>query len=374
MLTVWRGRFASRAGQRRRRARGSGMTLIETGLVVALFGVLAIYLTESHLAEWHAWDQGRKVDGTVTDVWGIIDAARAWAGQNAELWPNDGATPTASIQLTQLVEDGYLRTFPESRDYAECNQCGEYYGGGIRPSCCYAMTGWDYSTSAETTDPEDADDLIIRFSVWGKYAADTIAAQIPSGKVSVVSGEEYRVEAQAPMKGGVQCIRAPSSPYVRVCGEDRAVKMSRGDLQGVNQITEELQDDGELQGAALALQPAELSVGAFGTMSEPQVEVLLRRGFGRCGQYLGGPRAGQRQRRPSPDETRRNCFLRGAVFFPQRVRECRRLRPHRSGCGVPVRPAEIRTEHVPSSVLGDVSGPAFHHAPPPRPPGPALRP
>ena len=259
-----------------RRSKVSGLTLVETALIVALFGVLAIHLAESHLTEWRVWEQNQKIAGAVSDVWGIIDSARAWAGENGEVWPNDQMATDPRIVIDQLLDDGYLRAFPESQ-YAECGYCGEYRQAGPRPACCYSITGWNLTASSETTDPETADALVIKFSAWGQYAADSIASQIPSGDAAQVSGDEFRITALVPMRSGVRCIKSPVSRYVRLCGEDRTVDFAEGDLQGVVDIAGNMpsEDDPDITGIELGA--SELSAGVISGDGVARSLLLLRK-------------------------------------------------------------------------------------------------
>ena len=131
------------------RHRLAGLTLIEISLLIALLSLSALYLVEHYAADAELQSMDDRLVGTVTDVWGLVDATRAWYAANSRAWPNITDTSSSTgkrISLTRLQADHYLRDLPGNRYNTEC-------GGGTCPGQCadYSVTGWDASASSTTS-------------------------------------------------------------------------------------------------------------------------------------------------------------------------------------------------------------------------------
>ena len=215
-------------------ANAGGYTLIELALVVGVLGLLAIAITDFYLGQLNLDRANRRIEGTVRDVQTILDASVQWKETDVfHHWPSD----VDEILTDPLVDRGNLPFIPKVR-YFECPMgCGEY-----------EITGWDRDanptlpqTGDYVEDPLDADDLVIRFNVWGTGDARLIASQLPNGMVLPPQGDqidtaERTIEARLTedVAGG---------QYIRVRNELRPVVFGHvggepsGDLQGVASIT-----------------------------------------------------------------------------------------------------------------------------------------
>lgn len=233
-------------GMKRRRRRGSGSrgyTLIELALVVGVLGLLAVAITDFYLAQLNLDRANRRVEGTVRDVQTILNASVLWKEQDTLFshWPNDMAV----ILTDPLVDDGFLPFIPEVR-YIGCPMgCGEY-----------ELIGWDRDAHPllpepgdYVDDPMDADDLVIRFNVWGLGDARLIASQLPHGMVLPPSGgqqdnDERTIEARLTEDiASGQYLRLRNEVRPVVFGGNKVTGEPEGNLQGVALVTHEAQAD-----------------------------------------------------------------------------------------------------------------------------------
>ena len=223
-----------------RRGKTRGYTLIELALVVGVLGLLAIAITDFYLGQLNLDRANRRIEGTVSDVQTILDASVQWKETNLfSHWPSE----FDEILADPLVDDGNLPFIPTVR-YFECPMgCGDY-----------ELTGWDRDanpllsqTGDYVEDPMDADDLVIRFNVWGTGDARLIASQLPNGMVlapqgAQVDNDERTIEARLTED-------VATGQYMRLRNETRAVVFGQvagepsGDLQGVASITLGTHDD-----------------------------------------------------------------------------------------------------------------------------------
>ena len=211
MLTNTKGGGA-RCGRTRphHRQRRAGFTLIEIGIVVALLGLIAVLVADYYASQLSLRHVVQRVEGTVRDARSIIDASVAWSAVNSDEWPNDRAVLAPVIELTKLVEEGYLIRIPDPR-YAGCAQ-------GCRG---FAITGWDRAAARVTVPATPcagplehtlliasgnydanpaADDLVLCFDVRGTSDARAVASRLPQGRlyqtVEQIGTDAYRVEAR----------------------------------------------------------------------------------------------------------------------------------------------------------------------------------
>ena len=226
------------------RARGArGYTLIELALVIGILGIVVLAVTDFYLSQLSLDRANRRVEGVVRDVQSILDASVYWQEENMGLWPNED---TIKIDIEALVESGYLRAIPPNR-YRLCSGgCGDYY-----------MTGWDRDAHPGPPlrgdyerDPMDANDLVIRFNVWGPGDARLIASQLPQAEVLPPTAAQQDTDERT-VEARLLKERA-SGQFVRLRNEGRPVVFSdaAGDLQGVAAITvSSMHDDGDLDEA-----------------------------------------------------------------------------------------------------------------------------
>ncbi|MXY15331.1 MAG: hypothetical protein F4Y53_06620 [Proteobacteria bacterium] len=241
-------------------------------LLIALFGGFTLYMVEYYIAEWRLGYHSRQVNNAVSDTWGVIDAAYAWANDHDGTWPHDDRQSNPTINIEQLVDDGYLRTVPVSR-YSECGQCRKDPVTQRFPACCHSLASRDLFNNSITTDPTGANDLIVRFSVWGKRIAKLVASQVPLGEFVHIRQDEYQITAQVPLDRSKSCIGAQAGIFVRLCNEDRTVVFDDGHLQGVSRITRQEQSttSTRIDGAGIHLDTDELYVGVFNAGAQEPV-------------------------------------------------------------------------------------------------------
>lgn len=233
-----RSRVADRLRNSRRSA--SGFTLIEVGLVIGVLSLVAIVVTNYYANNLSLRNAQWRIEGAVRDVRTIVNASIAWTESNMfGYWPNDLNT----INIMQLQEDAYLSVVPPNR-YIWCgvDDCGQY-----------VLLGWDRDAPGTplgdyTDDFMLADDLVVRFHVWGRDAV-SIASQLPLGQVNKLAGtdEEYVVEARVTRE-------SVAERFVRLRNEGRELVFAQaevggdqvplGDLQRVSRIARERQPDG----------------------------------------------------------------------------------------------------------------------------------
>ncbi len=226
------------------RARGArGYTLIELALVIGILGIVVLAVTDFYLSQLSLDRANRRVEGVVRDVQSILDASVYWQEENMGLWPNED---TIKIDIEALVESGYLRAIPPNR-YRLCSGgCGDYY-----------MTGWDRDAHPGPPlrgdyerDPMDANDLVIRFNVWGPGDARLIASQLPQAEVLPPTAAQQDTDERT-VEARLLKERA-SGQFVRLRNEGRPVVFgdAAGDLQGVAAITvSSMHNDGDLDEA-----------------------------------------------------------------------------------------------------------------------------
>ena len=263
-----------------------GFTLIEMGLVIGLIGLIVLFMADFYSQQLKLKTDEHRIDGVVRDVWSIVDASRAWAARNAGDWPNDENATTPLVSINQLVQRGYLRAVPETRFPSDCGASG-----------CddYTLIGWNRSTAATTNSSLLADDLLIRFSIpggAGGYRAERIASRIPLGYASHVQGDEYMIEARL-IRGGAT---AGGLDYVRLLNEDRTVEFSDGDLQGIRRIARETQmgGGGNVSGTGISMDTDALSMGVFGSSSDPHSHPDAERGLWHRGEHESRHERGRR--------------------------------------------------------------------------------
>ncbi len=221
------------------RRRASGFTLIEVGLVVGLLSVIAILVANYYVNSLSIRHAERRVEGAVRDVRAIVNASIAWKESNVfGYWPND----LNAITIMQLQEDGYLSDLPANR-FLVCgaNDCGPY-----------VLLGWDRDPGGTppgdyTDDFMEAEDLVVRFHVWGRDAV-SIAAQLPLGRATKLpgAGEEHVVEVRVTREGVAERfvrLRNEGRELVFAQGEVGGVEFPLGDLQGVARIARAPQPD-----------------------------------------------------------------------------------------------------------------------------------
>ena len=244
------------SGSRRRRGDAAsgdatrGYTLIELALVVGVLGLLAIAITDFYLGQLNLDRANRRIEGTVRDVHTILDASVQWKETNVfGHWPSD----VNEILTEPLVDDGNLPFIPQIR-YFECPMgCGDY-----------EITGWDRDAHPMpprgdyVEDPMDADDLVIRFDVWGTGDARLIASQLPNGMVLPPQGDQIDTVERTIEARLTEDVAA--GQYMRLRNELRPVVFGHeagepgGDLQGVASITAGTHDDPALaQGPGIRL-------------------------------------------------------------------------------------------------------------------------
>ncbi|MXY15332.1 MAG: type II secretion system protein [Proteobacteria bacterium] len=229
-----------------------GFTLIELSAVIGLLGLFILFAANFYTAQFRIESDDRRIEGVTRDVWGVIDAVRAWEARNPGGWPTS---------LEQLVTEGYLRTVPATRYPDRC------YG----IDCAgYTVIGWDRSRAAATSNPTSADDLLIQFNVPGPIRyAQNIASRIPLGYVEAAGPDQYRVEARL-IRGG---LTVGGNDFVRLLNEDRTVVFDDGHLQGVSRITRQEQSttSTRIDGAGIHLDTDELYVGVFNAGAQEPV-------------------------------------------------------------------------------------------------------
>ncbi|MYD96391.1 MAG: type II secretion system protein [Gammaproteobacteria bacterium] len=222
-----------RSGEAARSKATRGYTLIELALVVGVLGLLAIAITDFYLGQLNQDRANRRIDGTVRDVHTILDASVQWKETNVfGHWPSD----IHEILTDPLVDDGNLPFIPQVR-YFECPMgCGDY-----------EITGWDRDAHPTpprgdyVEDPMDANDLVIRFNVWGTGDARLIASQLPNGMVLPPQGGQVDTVERTIEARLTEDVAA--GQYIRVRNELRPVVFGHvagepsGDLQGVASIT-----------------------------------------------------------------------------------------------------------------------------------------
>ena len=242
------------------RSRAAGYTLIEVGLVIGLMGILAVAVADHYLSQLRFERSDSRVEGAVSDVRSIIDAAILWReSQLPSLWPNEAD----AIDAQPLVDDGFLPFLPPNR--YRLTECGT-------PSGCveYDLTGWDRGMeggppAGYTDDPLEAEDLVVQFNVWGLGEAKLIASQLPFGRVldqeaGQLGSEAYTVEARVlsnALGGEYVLLNRESRPVVFAgtvetdsAGDDRL--LPEGDLQQVGRITAGAPPVGTVESESLA--------------------------------------------------------------------------------------------------------------------------
>ncbi|MYF10483.1 MAG: type II secretion system protein [Gammaproteobacteria bacterium] len=219
--------------------RMAGYTLVEVGLVIGLMGILAVAVADHYLSQLRFERSDRRVEGAVSDVRSVVDAAILWReSHRPSLWPHEANT----IDAQPLVDDGFLPFLPPNR--YRYFQCGNPIG------CTdYELTGWDRSMAGGpppgyTDDPLEAEDLVVQFNVWGLGEAKLIASQLPFGRVldqtpNQVGSEGYTIETR--ILGD-----ALGGEYVLLNRESRPVVFAAE----VDPITNELHPEGDLQQVA----------------------------------------------------------------------------------------------------------------------------
>ena len=209
--------------------RRAGFTLLEMGLVIAILGLLAVLIADFHINQLNLRTAERRIDGVVRDVRTIVDASLAWAATNPDgRWPHNVSGDRA-IGIDRLSEDKLLTALPSNR-YLRCP--GRNPGQPDADECQpYTLIGWDrgdrvrdgayrLAYSANAADPNNPEDLVVRFTMPGSHA-HTVAAQLPQGTAWLDDPDVpdiYRVEARI-LQGG-------STRFVLLNNEGRAVIFS----------------------------------------------------------------------------------------------------------------------------------------------------
>ena len=219
--------------------RMAGYTLVEVGLVIGLMGLLAVAVANHYLSQLRFERSDHRVEGAVTDVRSVIDAAILWRDSHLpSLWPHEAN----AIDARPLVDDGFLPFLPPNR-YRNFS-C-------VSPQGCtdYELTGWDRGMTGGpppgyTDDPLEAEDLVVQFDVWGLGEAKLIASQLPLGRIldqtpAQVGTEGYTIETR--IQGD-----AVGGEYVLVNNESRPVVFGAE----VDPVTDELRPEGNLQQVA----------------------------------------------------------------------------------------------------------------------------
>jgi len=222
--------------------RAKGYTLVEVGLVIGLMGLLAVAVADHYLSQIKFERSDQRVEGAVSDVRSIIDAAILWRESHLpSLWPNEAN----AIDAGPLVDDGFLPFLPPNRyRYFECES-----GGGCSN---YDLTGWDRGVvggppPGYTEDPLEAEDLVVQFNVWGLGEAKLVASQLPFGRVldqeaGQLGSEAYTVETRVlsnALGGESVMLHRESRPVVFSAMVDGSTDelWPRGDLRHVARIT-----------------------------------------------------------------------------------------------------------------------------------------
>ena len=200
--------------------RRAGFTLLEMGLVIAILGILAVLIADFHVNQLNLRTAERRIDGVVRDVRTIVDASLAWAATNPDgRWPHNVSGDRA-IGIDRLSEDKLLTALPSNR-YLRCP--GRNPGQPDADECQpYTLIGWDrgdrvrdgayrLAYSANAADPNNPEDLVVRFTIPGSHA-HTVAAQLPQGTALLddpdnpAAADIYRVEARVLLGGSTRFV------------------------------------------------------------------------------------------------------------------------------------------------------------------------
>ena len=242
-----------------KRVANRGLTLIELSLVVGLFGLIILFVTDFFstgvlLRMDSAEEQGRVA---VRDAQRILEAARLHHDRTNE-WPKNEA---GEIHIDGLA--GYFPGGVPTTVYSGCSAEPD------APCTPYTLIGWDRGgededllrarfSGAETLNPGEAEDLLLQFgfpeenTTQGTTRARVIADQLPLGYVGqntekvrelIIEARLFELQAHGPL---------------RLREDDRIVTFQNGDLRGVSQLTYEVEDlatPGVVTGPAISLMP-----------------------------------------------------------------------------------------------------------------------
>lgn len=235
------------------------MTLIELGFVIGVFGFIMIFVADFFttgilsVTPPGPEDQRRL---TVRHVDMILEAARRYHSQY-DNWPTNAQG--------QIHIDGLSPNFLNLDKVRNLySGCGDESNSPCTP---YTLKGVDRSQGAhsgtETTDPAEADDLIVEFGFpGGVYSfprktnqndpATILAKLLPLGviKAGASGSNETLIESRIH--------RIFARPYLLLNGESRAVSFEDGDLHEVSLLTynnENLARSWQVTGPAISLMP-----------------------------------------------------------------------------------------------------------------------
>lgn len=246
----------------KRATRQPGMTLIELGLVIGVFGFIMIFVADFFQTGVLAVTAPQAEDNrrlTVRHVDMILEAARRYHNQY-DNWPTnaEGQIHIDGLSPDFLNLEEVRNLYSGCGDESNSSSCTPYTLKGIQR---LAST---LHSAQETTDPAKADDLIVEFGFPGdvysrsmvenqNHPAVVLAKLLPLGVVkSGASGNnETLIEARIH--------RILSRPYLLLDGETRVVTFEEGgELKEVALLTynnENLAHAWQVTGPAISLMP-----------------------------------------------------------------------------------------------------------------------
>lgn len=252
---------------RRPRARGpAGFTLIETGLVLGVLGLILLLVADYSVMHLRQGAERQRVELAIMDVRSLADAVRAYAAANNGVWPNSGAAKVVGDQnrsgsqrvtLVGLHGAGYVRLsslrlrFPASCGTNRDQACSFYtFAPWIRTQRSQAGYGAlaDYTFAEHVKHGAVGFDLMIFFGIPGDFndpvdlaRAQAIADRLPLGSVGPgVQANEIRIYLPLFYLGDTTI---PGRRYIALDGEERPVvfEYGRGVISGVRRIAVETQ-------------------------------------------------------------------------------------------------------------------------------------
>ena len=300
----------------RARRASSGLTLVETGILIALVGVAILTLAESLFIE--AQESEVDLSGTLNDIREVTDALQGWADvnyiqphppMNGGRWPYHlyslvtGCTLGAREDVNAFthigdrlgsckfnVDDahrtgGWLAQLPSSR-FPPPSCSAE--AGGVNCEFHFDKTLWDIRTApGEMTPPMVPEGVTVQFYIKRHdedavvQLAEAIKSMVPDVTVATVPGEgNQRIIKFRVLLAQLECQQtqlALSDPLAHLCNERRRIAFDAedadsdghtgGDLRNVRRISlrgEQPAATTDLSGPGLTLpESAGLGKGAY---------------------------------------------------------------------------------------------------------------